>query len=65
MHATLNDEELRWLKTLDTDSPDKPEVPPAIADTLVEHGLAIRLVEGGLQLTTLGREQLQNATSRP
>ncbi|HWI13923.1 MAG TPA: hypothetical protein VNT02_06695 [Burkholderiales bacterium] len=64
MHATLSDEELRWLKTLDTDTPDKPELPPAIAETLIQHGLAIRLVEGGLQLTTLGREHLQSATSR-
>jgi hypothetical protein len=64
MDFMLNDEELRWLKTLDTDNPEKPDVPPAIADTLVTHGLAIRLVEGGLQLTTLGREQLESATSR-
>ncbi len=64
MEVRLDDEALRWLKALDTDSPEKPEVPQAIADTLVQRGLAIRLVEGGLQLTALGREYLENATSR-
>jgi len=58
MDAKLTAEELRWLKNLDTDSPIKPEVPEPIAARLVEQGLAIKLVEGGLQLTTLGREQL-------
>ncbi len=61
MDPTLDPEALRWLKELDTDSPTKPEVPPAIADELVRHGLAIRLVEGGLQLTTLGRERLAHS----
>lgn len=58
MDAKLTAEELDWLKTLDTVSPIKPELPPTIAATLVERGLAIELVEGGLQLTTLGRERL-------
>ena len=58
MDAKLTAEELRWLKNLDIDSPIKPEVPEPIAARLVEQGLAIKLVEGGLQLTTLGREQL-------
>jgi hypothetical protein len=58
MDAKLTAEELSWLKKLDTDSPIKPEVPEPIAARLVEQGLAIKLVEGGLQLTTLGREQL-------
>lgn len=64
MNATLSEEDLRWLKTLDTDTPEKPKLPPAIGDRLVERGLAIQLVEGGLQLTALGREYLENATSR-
>jgi hypothetical protein len=58
MDPKLTAEELSWLKNLDTDSPIKPEVPESIAARLVEQGLAIKLVEGGLQLTTLGREQL-------
>ena len=58
MNPKLTAEELSWLKKLDTDSPIKPEVPEPIAARLVEQGLAIKLVEGGLQLTTLGREQL-------
>jgi hypothetical protein len=58
MDAKLTAEELTWLKKLDTDSPIKPELPPSISATFVERGLAIELVEGGLQLTTLGRDQL-------
>jgi hypothetical protein len=58
MDAKLTAEELSWLKKLDTDSPIKPELPPSISATLVERGLAIELVEGGLQLTTVGREKL-------
>ncbi|MGH8536773.1 MAG: hypothetical protein ACREXM_09995 [Gammaproteobacteria bacterium] len=61
MDPKLTAEELSWLKKLDTDSPIKPEVPEAIAARLVEQGLAIKLVEGGLQLTTLGREQLADS----
>jgi hypothetical protein len=36
----------------------KPDLPSPIGDRLVGEGLAIRLVEGGLQLTSLGREYL-------
>jgi len=61
MDITLNAEELHWLQVLDTDSPIKPEVPAPIAEVLVRHGLAIKLVEGGLQLTALGRERLAHA----
>ena len=61
MASKLTDEELRWLKELDTDALVKPELPAPIANTLVEHGLAIRLVEGGLQLTAFGRERLTQA----
>jgi hypothetical protein len=61
MDPKLTAEELSWLKNLDTDSPIKPEVPESIAARLVEQGLAIKLVEGGLQLTTLGREQLADS----
>ena len=58
MDAKLTDEELRWLKVLDTDTPEKPDLPGPVADMLVERGLAIKLVEGGLQMTALGREYL-------
>ena len=61
MDAKLTADDLSWLKNLDTDSPIKPEVPESIAARLVEQGLAIKLVEGGLQLTTLGREQLADS----
>ena len=58
MDARLTADELQWLKKLDTEAPTKPDLPGPIADRLVEEGLAIRLVEGGLQLTALGREYL-------
>ncbi|HYC48800.1 MAG TPA: hypothetical protein VED01_25255 [Burkholderiales bacterium] len=61
MDPILSPDDLRWLRALDTDSPTKPDVPDAIRKRFVEQGLAIELVEGGLQLTTLGRERLQNA----
>jgi hypothetical protein len=53
--------ELRYLSSLSTIEPTKPELPTDIADRFVELGLAILLVEGGLQLTDLGRERLQEA----
>jgi hypothetical protein len=58
MDSDLTPEELEWLRTLDVGAPVKPDLPPPVADRLVALGLAIRLVEGGLQLTTLGREHL-------
>lgn len=58
MDAELSNEELDCLTKLDTDSPVKPDLPLAVKARLVELGLAIELVEGGLQLTTLGRERL-------
>ena len=58
MSSTLTTEELSWLTQLDTAAPQKPDLPAEIAAKLVERGLAITLVEGGLQLTTLGREAL-------
>ena len=58
MDAKLSDDELHWLKELDTETPIKPDLPAPIADRLVEEGLAIKLVEGGLQLTALGRDYL-------
>ena len=58
MDKPLTPEELDWLGQLDTEAPVKPELPPAVGERLVSLGLAIRLVEGGLQLTTLGRERL-------
>ena len=61
MEAKVTPEELECLRRLDTDSPQKPELPPAMAERLVQQGLAIRLVEGGLQLTALGREYLSDA----
>ena len=64
MAARLTADELQWLKALDTDAPLKPDLPAPIADRLVEQGLAIRLVEGGLQLTALGREYLSQDQGR-
>jgi hypothetical protein len=58
MERNLTSEERDWLHRLDTDAPTKPEPPAHVAARLVEYGLAIELVEGGLQLTTLGREAL-------
>jgi hypothetical protein len=58
MDPKLTPEERGALKLLDTDAPVKPDVASPLGDSLVEKGLAIRLVEGGLQLTTLGRERL-------
>ena len=65
MDAPLTPEELEWLEKLDTDEPKKPEAPPEIKRVLVEKGLAIELVEGGLQLTTLGRERLSGSVTTP
>ena len=64
MDAKLSEDELAWLRKLDTDAPVKPELDSAVADRLVEEGLAIKLVEGGLQLTALGREYLTEANDR-
>jgi len=58
MEPNLTSEQREWLHRLDTDAPLKPEPPPDIKAALVQYGLAIELVEGGLQLTTLGREAL-------
>ena len=60
MERKLTSEEREWLHNLDTDAPTKPEPPAPVAAKLVEYGLAIELVEGGLQLTTLGREALSS-----
>ena len=62
MDAKLSEEELTWLRKLDTDAPVKPDLPGPVADRLVDEGLAIKLVEGGLQLTALGREYLTEAS---
>lgn len=64
MDAPLTAEELGWLERLHTDEPTKPEPPANVKESLVEKGLAIELVEGGLQLTTLGRERL-TGTEKP
>lgn len=58
MDAKLTPQERDALKLLDTEAPVKPDIASPLGDLLVEKGLAIRLVEGGLQLTTLGREYL-------
>ena len=59
--APLSAQEREWLDRIHTDAPTKPEPPADIKKALVQKGLAIELVEGGLQLTTLGRERLQRA----
>ena len=64
MDPKLTSDELEWLSKLDTDNPIKPDVPPPVGDRLVQHGLAIRLVEGGMQLTELGRERLSGAAHK-
>jgi hypothetical protein len=61
MDTKLTPDELQWLRQLDTDALEKPDLPAPIADQLVAYGLAIRLVEGGLQLTAFGREHLLQA----
>jgi hypothetical protein len=55
----LTPAELRYLRRLSTVEPVKPELPEDVAARFVELGLVISLVEGGLQLTDLGRERLQ------
>jgi hypothetical protein len=61
MNFDLTADELAFLKTLSTVEPVKPTVPAPVASRLIELGLAITLVEGGLQLTALGRERLTQA----
>jgi hypothetical protein len=58
MDAQLTPEEFHWLRQVDVDAPVKPELPPAVGARLADLGLVISLVEGGYQLTTLGRERL-------
>ena len=60
MDKNLSREELAWLKKLDTDEPLKPVLPAPVADRLLALGLAIKLTEGGLQLTDLGRARLES-----
>jgi hypothetical protein len=60
MDKNLSSEELNWLKQLDTDAPVKPQVPQPVAGRLVELGLAIQLAEGGMQLTDLGRDRIED-----
>ena len=61
MDAPLTQQEREWLEKLHTDAPEKPDPPREVHKALVEKGLAIELVEGGLQLTSLGRERLERA----
>ena len=61
MALKVTPEELDCLRRLDTDALQKPDLPDAMAERLIAQGLAIRLVEGGLQLTALGREYLLQA----
>lgn len=61
MEAKLTPEEIDALTRLDTDALRKPDLPADMAERLVVHGLAIKLVEGGLQLTALGREYLEQS----
>ena len=61
MKPKLTPDELDCLRRLDTDAPEKPDCPAGIGEQLVTHGFAIKLVEGGLQLTDLGRDYLSQA----
>jgi hypothetical protein len=63
MQPTLTLEELDWLQKLKTDTPEKPDVPPPVHKRLVETGYALELVEGGLQLTDLGRKALESSSA--
>ncbi len=58
MTDDLNADELHGLQSLSTDEPVKPDLPEPIGRKLIELGYAISLVEGGLQLTDLGRDRL-------
>ncbi|MGZ8266980.1 MAG: hypothetical protein ACXW20_05715 [Burkholderiales bacterium] len=62
MDRNLDAVDRDWLHKLDTDAPVKPEPPAEVKAKLIDYGLAIELVEGGLQLTTLGREELTAET---
>ena len=64
MDAPLSPTEQEWLEKLHTDAPIKPEAPPEVKRALLEKGLVIELVEGGLQLTSLGRERLERRDPR-
>ncbi|MGH8618016.1 MAG: hypothetical protein ACREUW_10020 [Burkholderiales bacterium] len=63
MEPPLSLEELDWLQKLRTDTPEKPDVPKAVHKRLVDAGVALELVEGGLQLTDLGRERLRKSST--
>ncbi len=63
METPLTLEELDWLQKLKTDTPVKPDVPSAIHKRLVDAGVALELVEGGLQLTDLGRDRLRKSSA--
>ena len=64
MDKPLTADEQHWLQQLDTVNPQKPELPAGIGERLVELGLTIRLVEGGYQLTALGRDRLKETSER-
>ena len=56
-HSTYAGTSSRWLRQLDTDTPSNPTFPAPSGNVWSELGLALELVEGGLQLTSLGRER--------
>lgn len=59
MDDELSPKELACLRSLATIEPVKPRLPADVGSRFVELGLAIPLVEGGMQLTELGRERLE------
>lgn len=65
MDPELTPEERDWLEQLDTDALLKPDPPPHVKESLKTKGLAIDLVEGGMQLTNLGRERLKGTIAPP
>jgi hypothetical protein len=61
MEDELTPSELDYLRSLSTIEPVKPDLPVEVAARFTDMGLVIPLVEGGLQLTALGRERIELA----
>jgi hypothetical protein len=62
MDDGLSQQELAALRSLSTIEPVKPLLPEDVGSRLIQLGYAIALVEGGLLLTSIGRERLEEGT---